>query len=541
MGALSARLASMSPADHAHDSGPFGLERLRDQTIGQYGTTIYALMAAVGCVLVVACLNVATLLFVRATARQTELGVRVSLGASSWRILRQLVVESVVLAVCGGVVGVMLSAALIPPLSRLVLATEMVAPQSVLQLSPAALVVAALASALAAVMFSVAPAIYALRGDPGRVLVSGGRSTPRAATIRWRAALVAGQIALALPTLCVTAALVQSFGALGAAAARYESAHVLEVMFTLPQDRYAPIERRQRFYRDFDRVISAIPGVTGVGSTAPFLLFRTPQWWVLQPEGRADVPRWQAQLRSVSAGFFRTLRIPVLKGHAFDDADQYAGRRVAVVSRSFASTYLGTANPIGRRVRVKESVDWLFRIGEEPLEIIGVVDDIRMPDPSDVNADAVVPTVFVPQSLVAPDWAHVLIRTSVPPRTVAREVRRTIASLDSGLMLETRVLQDAIDQLWTPWPRLLVGAAVFFGGVGLVLALVGLFGVLSYSVAQISREIGVRLALGASPARIGRQVLDERCVGRSSASESEGSVRWPRIRSSAVTSGVSPA
>ena len=435
--ALSSRLIATWPADHANDPGPFGLEPVRDQAVGEYQATMWGLAAGVGCVLILACVNVATLLFVRATARQTEMGVRVSLGASAGRIVRQLLVESVVLTLCGGLIGMVLAAIVMAPLARLVSASETMASQAAIQINGPALLAAAVTVALASLLFGLAPAVYALRRDPARALVSGSRSTGGVSGNRWRTILVAGQIALAFPVFCATTALLVSFLALQHAAGRYEADHVLEAFVStsgVTGKGYESNERVEQLFLDIEQALAAVPGVASSASTVPVLMARI-RPAVLQPARSDGTVRWTAQLRGVSHGFFSTMRVPVLSGRTFLEADQVSRRRVAVISRSFARTYFRGANALGEHVRVTKAVPWLRRWGNDPLQIIGVVDDIPLPDGND-DAVGIVPTVYVPLSLTSLWAADVLVRTSLPPRSALRDVRRAIATVDPQLSLD---------------------------------------------------------------------------------------------------------
>jgi putative ABC transport system permease protein len=505
---LSRRLASAAPSDPARNLRPYGVEFLRDQTVRSYETTVVGLVAGVCCVLLIACVNVATLLFARTMARQAEIGVRVSLGASRGRIVRQFVIESLVLTLGGGLVGTMVAAALMPPLAHLILATHVVASQAAIRINGPSLLVAAVTVIVAALIFGIIPALYVMRRDPGRALVSGSRTTGAPRGDRWRAALVATQIALAFPVFCATAALLHSFTALQGSVTRYRPDYVLEVNLgerELLSGRYESEERRASLWRDLDDALEHVPGVSASVSTAPMLFYR-PKPASVQLVGASGTAGWTAQLRCISADFLPTMGVAVLHGRALLDTDERSRRRVVVVNRSFARMYFGSSVPIGQQIRLQET-PWLCPARDEPLEIVGVVEDTPSTDPLDMTADAVVPTVYAPQSLATPPYAHILVRTAMPAGAVAHDVRRAIASVDPNLKVETQVLRDGLETMWTSWPRLVVSVAGSFAVVSLVLVLVGVFGVLSYSITQLSREIGVRMALGGSPARIGRDVL----------------------------------
>jgi hypothetical protein len=210
---------------------------------------------------------------------------------------------------------------------------------------------------------------------------------------------------------------------------------------------------------------------------------------------------------------FRALDLALLAGRTFDSSDLSGRRRVAVISRSFARGSFGDMNPVGRRVNVIDAPQSPCDPGHAPLEIVGVVNDLTLLDNRSLGpAITTVPTVFLPRSLPvwSPREAQILVRTAVPPQTIRAAVAATLSRVDPALTFEiTAVLQESLREDWTNWLRLIAGVGASFAVVGVALVLVGLFGVLSYSIAHLRRELGIRLALGASPRQIGRRVLGQ--------------------------------
>jgi predicted permease len=429
----------------------------------------------------------------------------VCLGAGAARVVRQIGIESLLLSAGGGIVGVGLAAAVVPTLSGFVL-TAGVASQAEIKLNVAAVAVAAGLVVLAGALFGIGPALHAIRLDPVRALRGRFGTTAPPHAGHWRAAIVATQVAIAFPVFCVALALVESLMGLHAATAKYGPDHLLLIMprgLELETERYRIVDARARLWRELDAAIQAVPGVLSTASTAPLALNRTITAMV-EPIGGGDAARWESQLRCASPNFFSTMNISVVRGRTFDPGAM-ARQRVAVVSRSFARTYFGEADPLGHHVRITKAPPFC-PVSDDPLEIVGVVEDTQLPDMQTGNA-ASPPTVYVSTDAVTPRFAQFLVRTSVPAATIRRDVQRAIAAVNPELVGRARSLEEDVEGTWMPWPRLLVRAALSCSAGGLLLVLVGVFGLLSYLTAQLTREIGIRMALGASPAQIGRHVL----------------------------------
>ena len=504
---VSARLAARERQEigSSRPSAPVGLQSLREHVVGDYQATIYALLTGAVCVLLIACMNVALLLSARTTAGRAEIGVRVCLGAGAVRIVRQIGIESLLISVGGGIVGVGLAAAVLPTLSAFVLIAG-VASQADIKLNLAAVAVAAGLVVLAASLFGIGPALHALRLDPLRALVGRFGTTPPPHAGRWRGAIVATQVAMAFPVFCVALAVGESFMGLRAATAKYGPDFLLLVVprgLELEAERYRSVDARARLWRELDAAIQAVPGVLSTASTAPLALNRAITATVA-PIGGGDATRWESQLRCASPDFFSTMKIPVVRGRTFDGGAM-ARQRVAVVSRSFARAYFGDADPLGHHVRITKAPP-ICPASDDPLEIVGIVENTQLPDVQTGNPESP-PTLYVSTDVATPRFAQFLVRTSVPAATLRRDVQRAVATVNPELVGRARSLEEDVDEALMPWPRLLVRAALSCSAAGLLLVLGGIFGLLSYLTAQLMREIGIRMALGASPADIGRHVL----------------------------------
>jgi putative ABC transport system permease protein len=413
------------------------------------------------------------------------------------------------IAACGGAAGLLLATVALPPLSRMVRAAG-IEPQATIEIHSGALVIAVAMAVIASIMFGLAPAIHAVRFDAMRALAGGSRATAPPRKRHWRTAIIATQVAVAFPVLCATLALVDSFTALQSAAATYQPEYLMLAVprpLGLQTPRYRTVEARGRLWRELDAAVETVPGVITTAMTAPLALNREAAATMVQPVNGSGTAQWQAQLRCASPDFFSTMNMAIARGRAFDDSGDNARARVAVVNRSFARAYFADANPIGQRVRVPDPPP-VCPAGNAPLEIVGIVENSQLPDVSTGNRQSP-PTLYVSTHIATPRSAQFLVRTSLPAVSLRRDIQRAIAGVDPELVGRTRSLQEDLEGAWMPMPRLLVRIALSSAAIALLLVIVGTFGVLSYSVSLVNREIGIRIALGASRRFIAQKVLGQ--------------------------------
>jgi putative ABC transport system permease protein len=460
-------------------------------------------MAAVGVVLLLACANVANLLLARGVVRERELAVRAAIGAGRSRIVRQLLTESVLLALAGCAVGLALAFWGLSLLRDSLPELLVVSQPNVLELGIDRLTLlfsvgVTLASAL---LFGGIPAIRAGRANATEALKSGGHGTAGAPHQRLRAALMIGEVALSIILLVAAGLLVRTFGALQKVDPGFNADRILTMTITLPDYRYHEDESKRRFFLTAADAVARVPGVQTAAfvNALPFSTYNRGSSYVVDGEAPPEPGREPASdYRIVTAGYFGTLGIPVLEGRAFDTRDRDDTDRVAIVNRTLARRAFGDRSPIGRRIR-------LGRVGSaNPWRtIVGISGDVRHSD----IAGRVAPEIYVPVSQAPTDMMMLAARTTGEPDDLAGAIQQAIASLDPlQPVYHVKSLQRLLDEALLPQASAMSMMALF-ALLALLLSTVGIYGVISYVVSQQSREFGVRLALGASPAALMRMVL----------------------------------
>ena len=472
---------------------------LEESLVGPLRASLLVLLAAVGFVLLIACANVANLLLARAASRDREIGIRKALGATRSRLVRQLLSESLLLALGGGALGIFLASTLMPALRAL-------SPGTVPRLAEARMDASVLLfslslCALTGVLFGLMPSLQAAGKELQETLKEGSRGSSQGGhRARFRGFLVVAEIGMALVLMTCAGLLIESFARLMHVNPGLSPNHVMTFPLTLPPVRYPQAQQQEAFYRQLLDRVRTIPGVQAAGATSYLPLSGSARFGFFCPEGHACLGIGKdpvMAMRQVSPGYFETVQTPLLSGRVFTEKDIAGGQNVAIVNQTTAKRYWPNQNPIGKHLA--NSRDMIQR------EIVGVVSDVKFGGLSAANTEE----MYLPMAQAPWPTMTLVVRSSSNPQPLVTAVRAKIADSDPDLPVTGILSMENVIATSVAQPRIIMQFVGVFAGFALLLAAIGIYGVMAYTVSARKQEMGIRVALGARPADILRLVVGQ--------------------------------
>ena len=498
--AITQRFAARNPDHYPRAGFRMRVQTLNDFLLQRFGGTLRVLMVAVFLLLVIGCANVSILLLARATARQREMAIRVSIGAPARRVLRQLLTESVLLALSGGLLGVLLAYRSVPAIVSL-MPQYSVPHEADIRVNGQVVLLTFAVSVVTGILFGMAPALQLARTDVSRAMQSGSRGVSEGGHGGGlRSVLLVAEVALTVILLTGASVTVRSFLALAHVPLGYEPDHVLAMNVNLPPDRYQTWTSRNGFFERLASELRTIPGVRTVTFTETALLPYIGFSSDFDIAGRPKTERQQLRVGLIAPRYFETVGIPLLQGRLLTDAEIVHNAHLAVINDELRKRYFPSGpGPLGARLHVpglKINAAEVFTPpeGDQWFEVVGVAATARnrgLHDPAE-------PAIYIPYNMATVPGATFLLKTEVEPLSITRAARERVRAVDADLpVTEIRTLDEYLSRFERAYPRFSMILFTAFAAVGLLLASSGLYSVVSFGVAQRTHEFGIRMALGA--------------------------------------------
>jgi len=505
MDQIGARIAKDFP--DSNKGWGVNVERYADVIVGPgLRRQVYIMMGAVGMVLLIGCVNLANLLMARGASRDREVAVRASLGAGRWRLIRQFLTESVLLSVSGGVLGLALGYATmlllrwaIPPFS--------LPREAVVSMDGRLLLFTLLIAVVTGLLFGLAPALQAARPDLATCMREGGRGSTTGSGRRLRSALVVAEVALAFVLLTGAGLLLRSFQLLLRVEAGFDSTNVITMGLPIPEKRFPDPAQLNGYLREVVSHVEALPGVREAALTTALPLQGASYGMPFQIANRPTVDRANRQgcfFKMVSANYFHALGIKLRKGRSLNQQDVKGSPPVTVINETMAKKYFPNEEPIGQRILIQEIVPGRAELGPEiPWQVVGVIVDEKIDGLNDQRSAG----VYVSNEQ-SPEYGMALLaRAAMDPLTLQQAIRNSIHEINKDQVLTNVRTMDQIKTESVASDRLQAILLGTFGGIAMLLSAIGIYGVISYAVAQRTHEIGIRAALGASSGTLLRMML----------------------------------
>lgn len=499
---ITKRLAKIYP-DHYPEKFNIHAETLADSVVGRFSNTLMTLLAAVGLLLFIGCTNVANMLLARATSREKEIAIRSALGASRWRIARQMLVESALLTGGGLVLGCLL--AYLGVKALVVLIPENTIPsEAVITLNWRVLVFSLAVAAVTTILAGLVPALHASRKQLAEPLKDSGKGVSGGFRHgRLRKLLVICEIALSLILLAGAGLLMRTMVALQTVDLGLNPDNILVIRLPLPKERYKTADQIQHFYGQLLRRLKTLPGVIAATETSTL-----PPYGGIGSEadipGKAHTEKWRAIYQLCSEGYFPTIGLKLMRGRVFSEQEVADRRHVAVVNHKLVEQFFGKEDPIGRLITLKDLGKIPDPVADPSFTIVGVISDAK----NQGLQDPISPEVLVPYTITGFYSRGILVRTSIDPLSLQNSVRREIWAVDRGVALTlTGTLKGYLKSFSYSGPEFTLTILSVFAAIGLILVGIGTYSVLAYTVSQQTHEIGIRMALGALEQNVFLMVL----------------------------------